>query len=286
MMGHTNDRDDGAIDSGMGGSPYGVIVQNVWMEHTKCGMWVDGPFKDLSVVGVTIRNTFADGINLHIGVANVIVQQSVFRNTGDDALAMWSQNQPDTNNTFRFNTIQVVVLASGIAIYGGTDNSGTDSIITDTLCEGSGLQASNRFGSVALAGTTNFARCTVLRGGAQAHDNSSWNGGLWFWAQDSNINGAIHVTDVDIINSTWAAILFWGAGTQINNMVFSNINIDGAGTYAVEVQGPIGSVSMDHVTAKNLGTPGSGYCSYEPNTFTVKYGEGNTGWNTTSKCFW
>jgi len=282
MIGDTNDRDDGAVDSGVGGSPDNVIVQNVWIEHTKCGMWVDGPFTGLSVVGVTIRNTFADGINLHIGVSNVVVQQSIFRNIGDDALAMWSQNQPDRNNVFKFNTISVPVLANGIAIYGGSDNSGTDNIISDTICEGAGLQASNRFGSVALAGTTTFARNTVHRCGSAAHDNSSWDGAVWFWAQDSNINGIIDVHDIEIINSTWAAILFWGAGTQFHNCNFSNITIDGTGTYAVEVQGPTGEVSMDHVVASNLRW--GGYCSYEPQTFTVKFGEGNVGWDTTSKC--
>jgi len=283
MIGHTNDRDDGAIDSGVGGSPDSVIVQNVWVEHTKCGMWVDGPFNDFSVVGSTFRNTFADGINLHIGISNTVVQQSILRNLGDDALAMWSQNQPDKNNVFKFNTIQVPVLANGIGIYGGSDNSGTDNIISDTICEGAGFQASNRFGSVALAGTTSFARNTVHRCGSAAHDNSSWDGAVWFWAQDSNIEGIITVKDIEIINSTWAGILFWGAGTQFHNSVFSNITIDGTGTYAIEVQGPNGEVSMDHIVAKNLRW--GGLCSYEPTNFVIKFGDGNVGWNTTSKCF-
>jgi len=283
MIGDTNDRDDGAVDSGVGGSPDSVIVQNVWIEHTKCGMWVDGPFKDFSVVGVIIRNVFADGINFHIGVTNAVIQQSIFRNTGDDALAMWSQNQPDKNNVFKFNTIQVPVLASGISIYGGSDNSGTDNIIEDTICEGAGLQASNRFGSVALAGTTTFQRNSVRRCGSAAHDNSSWDGAVWMWAQDSNINGILQIKDLEIINSTWAGILFWGAGTQFHNCFFSNITIDGTGTYAIEVQGPTGEVTMDHIVAKN--NRWGGYCSYEPQTFKVNYGEGNVGWDTTSKCY-
>jgi len=283
MIGDTNDRDDGAVDSGVGGSPDSVVVQNVWIEHCKCGMWVDGPFASFSVIGVTIRNTFADGINFHIGVTNGVVQQSIFRNTGDDALAMWSQNQPDKNNVFKFNTIQVPVLANGIAIYGGSDNSGTDSIISDTICEGAGFQASNRFGSVALAGTTTFTRNTVHRCGSGAHDNSSWDGAVWFWAQDSNINGIISVKDIEIINSTWSGILFWGAGTQFHNCNFSNITIDGTGTYAIEVQGPTGEVSMDHIVAKNLRW--GGYCSYEPQTFKIQYGDGNVGWDTNSKCY-
>jgi len=175
------------------------------------------------------------------------------------------------------------VLASGISIYGGSDNSGTDNIIEDTICEGAGLQASNRFGSVALAGTTLFQRNSVRRCGSPAHDNSSWDGAVWMWAQDSNINGILQFKDIEIINSTWAGILFWGAGTQFHNCFFSNITIDGTGTYAIEVQGPTGEVTMDHIVAKN--NRWGGFCSYEPMTFKVNYGEGNVGWDTTSKCY-
>lgn len=59
---------------------------------------------------------------------------------GDDALAMWAEKDTDANNVFQFNTIQVPVLANGIAIYGGTNNSATDSYVADSICDGGGLQ--------------------------------------------------------------------------------------------------------------------------------------------------
>lgn len=31
----------------------------VWIEHNKCGMWLDGPFDSLHITGVIIRNTLA-----------------------------------------------------------------------------------------------------------------------------------------------------------------------------------------------------------------------------------
>ena len=76
-------------------------MQNVWVRHTKCGLWLDGPFADLHVVGVDVRNTNADGINLHGGVEWVTLEHSRFRNTGDDAIALWSDRNSggaDTNN--------------------------------------------------------------------------------------------------------------------------------------------------------------------------------------------
>lgn len=50
MSGDTNVRDDAAIDSGTGGALENGIVQNVWVEHTKCGMWLDGPFNGIANV--------------------------------------------------------------------------------------------------------------------------------------------------------------------------------------------------------------------------------------------
>jgi len=238
----------------------------------------------MSIVGVTIRNTFADGVNFHKGGSNSMVQQSILRNTGDDALAMWSQASADTNNTFRFNTIQVPVLANGVAIYGGSNNYATDNYIADTVCEGGGLQASNRFGADSLAGLTEFSRNTLVRCGSMSHDNTSWSGAVWLWAMESSIGdggGKINIIDTIVTDSTYSGILFWGAYNSITNVNFSNMTIDGTGTYAIQVQGPTGGVSMDHVIARN--NAWGGYCTNQA-SFVIKQGDGNVGWNTTSHC--
>src|SRR5260370_33104622 len=119
MFGEVTGRDDSAQVNGIGGAIGGYsTIQNIWIEHTKVGMWFDGPFSDLTITGVRIRNTTADGINLHKGIRNVTVQQSSIRNTGDDVLAMWSYELPYEGNVFQLNTVQLAILANNLVIYG------------------------------------------------------------------------------------------------------------------------------------------------------------------------
>jgi len=97
------------------------------------------------------------------------VVNSLIRNTGDDALAMWSQTvagQPqieDANNAFDHNTIQSPVLANGIAVYGGRDNTVSNNVVADPVREGSGLHAGQRFGSTPFAGSLMFTNNTTVR---------------------------------------------------------------------------------------------------------------------------
>jgi hypothetical protein len=108
-----------------------------------------------------VRDTTADGLNLHTGWAGVTVEQSSFRNTGDDGVALWSDKVPDVNVTLRFNTVQLPILANAIAVYGGSDNAATDNVLSDTVMSGGGLHAGNRFGAVPLAGTLTLVRCSA-----------------------------------------------------------------------------------------------------------------------------
>ena len=104
------------------------------------------------------------------------MEHNLIRNTGDDGLAMWSDQDPDRHNVFRFNTIQVPLLANGIAIYGGADNEVSDNVVADTVYEGGGIHLSYRFsGTVNLTGTITVARNTVLRsGGAFPQLSGRW----------------------------------------------------------------------------------------------------------------
>src|SRR5260370_8494568 len=128
-------------------------------------------------VGTTgIADQIAEGINFHQGVTNSRVVNSLIRNTADDGLAMWSQavgGQPgvaDANNIFDHNTVQNPVLANGIAIYGGRDNTVSNNIVADPVREGSGLHAGSRFGSTPFAGPLRFTNNTTLRDGP-SHPN-------------------------------------------------------------------------------------------------------------------
>ena len=48
IVGDVRERDDQADVVGVGGTPTaGAVVQNVYIQHTKCGMWINGPGEGL-----------------------------------------------------------------------------------------------------------------------------------------------------------------------------------------------------------------------------------------------
>jgi hypothetical protein len=275
IFGEVTDRDDSAQVNGIGGAIGGhSTIQNIWIEHTKVGMWFDGPFSDLTITGVRIRDTTADGINLHKGISNVTVQQSLIRNTGDDGLAMWSEELPDQRNVFQFNTVQLPILANNIAIYGGADNSILDNLVSDTLTEGGGIHVGNRFKSVALSGTTTIARNTIVSAGDYSPTLHYGVGAIWFYALDSAMNGMITVSDLEIDDSPYEAIQF--TGLNVSNLSFNNVTINRTGTFAIQIQTG-GSAIFNHVTAQGIGTQGIFSC--QGNNFKVIDGADNSGWN-------
>jgi len=277
ILGDTNVRDDAAPDSGVGGAFNGnSVVQNLWIEHTKCGMWLDGPFSGLHIAGVTIRNTYADGINLHMGISNVVIEQSILRNLGDDGLAIWSEHQSDVNNTFKFNTVQVPLLANGIAFYGGQDNTATDNYVADSICDGGGLQIGNRYQAVPVSGTTVFARTTVYRGGAPSRFSDEQEcGAIWMFQEQGSFTGHVLLQDIDLYNSSYAGITFWDSAYS-GTLTISNINVHG-GPYVMEVSSASGTVPCDHVVATDLTTDNGGVHSCGLLIF--QDAGGNSGWD-------
>jgi len=275
VIGDTNVRVDEAPDSGVGGALNGnSMVQNLWIEHTKCGMWLDGPFSGLHVMGTTIRNTYADGINLHQGVSNVVVEQTILRNVADDGLAMWSEHNADVKNVFKFNTIQVPLLANGIALYGGQDNSATDNYVSDSICDGGGLQIGNRYNSVGISGTTTLARSTLVRCGAPSRFGPQDCGSIWLWQEQGNFNGDILLTDITSNDSTNSAVTFWGG--SYDNTKISGLTVNG-GPYVMEVNSASGNLPCDHVVANALTLPYGGIHSCASLIFVDK--GGNSGWD-------
>src|SRR5579884_1244962 len=111
IEGQITNRVDCLQDNGIGGSLNNSTISNIWIEHTKVGMWFDGPFSGLTITGVRIDSTLADGINFHRNITNSSVSQSIIRGTGDDGLAMWSatDNVPatgDSSDSFDHDTVQ------------------------------------------------------------------------------------------------------------------------------------------------------------------------------------
>lgn len=144
---------DGNAEGGVGlNGRFGkdTKISNVWIEHANVAVWAGrdysnipdlwGPGDGLEFTGMRIRNTYADGINFANGTRNSTVFNSSFRNTGDDALAVWaSKYVKDTSvdvghdNHFRNNTVQLPWRANGIAVYGGYGNTIENNIISDTM---------------------------------------------------------------------------------------------------------------------------------------------------------
>lgn len=274
IFGEVMDRDDSAALNGIGGALANSVIQNIWIEHVKVGIWVDGPFSDLTITGVRIRNVTADGLNFHRGISNSVVQQSMIRNTGDDGLAMWTETQSNHDNAFEFNTVQLALLANGIAIYGGADNRITDNYIADTVTQGGAIHVGNRFNSVALSGTTTIARNTTVRAGSYDPGMKFGIGAIWFYALDADMKGAINVEDNDFNDNSYEAIQF--VGKSVSNVTFTNDRINGSGTYGVQIHSG-GAATFNNVTAKNLSAGGVFSC--QGTRFKITQGTGNSVWN-------
>jgi len=275
IVGEVKIRDDGDQVNGVGGALIDSVFGNLWIQHTKCGFWLDGPFDNLLITGAFIRDTTADGINFHQGITNSVVEQTIVRNSGDDGLAMWAQNQADAKNTFRFNTIYTPVLANNIAIYGGSDNSILNNVVFDTITQGGGLHVGNRFGAVSLSGTTTISNNLVVRAGCL---DPNWNfgvGAIWFYALDGAMTGNIQCTNNIINDSPYEAIHF--IGSSVTNVVFDNIQVNKVGTFVFQFQSA-GSASASNIVANEVGYFGQYNCGVG---FTIDFGPGNAGWNNT-----
>ncbi|MDJ0347189.1 discoidin domain-containing protein [Streptomyces sp. H10-C2] len=278
VFGEAANRDDSAPVNGIGGAlGGGSTIKNLWIAHTKVGMWFDGPFDGLAISDVRIQDVTGDGLNFHDGISHATVKNSYIRNTGDDGLAMWSGGHADHDNAFSHNTVVLPILANNIALYGGHDNAITDNLVTDTLTQGGGIHVGNRFGAVALSGTTTIARNTLVRTGVLDPNWLFGVGALWFYALDEPMTGRIDVTDTTIVDSPYEAIQF--IGSSVTNADVRRVVIHNAGTFAVQEQAA-GSATFSDVTATGLGAAGVYDCGYG---FTLTKGEGNRGWDT-SQC--
>ncbi len=89
--------------------PWGINskIQNVWIEHENVGLWLGHGWQfppplsapltqGLTVDGVRIRNTYADGINMADGTSGTTIQQTNVRNSGDDSHVTWSYSADGT----------------------------------------------------------------------------------------------------------------------------------------------------------------------------------------------
>jgi hypothetical protein len=273
IFGNVQERNDGDQVNGIGGAMSNSTVDRVWIEHTKVGAWMDGPFTNLVFSGMRLRNYTADAINFHNGVTSSKVTNSDVRNAGDDGLAMWAEQNADAYNSFDHNTVQYPILANGIAIYGGHDNFVTDNRVIDAgLSQGGGIHVAQRFASTTL-GRTDVLRNTIIRSGSL---DPNWNfgvGALWFDARDGAMTGLTNVDNILIQQSPFEAIQFV-SGSNITNVKINNATIQNTGTWVVQEQVG-GSATITNSTATGTQAPAPIYnCGVG---FTLTDGGGNSG---------
>ena len=226
IVGEISERVDTDEVNGIGGALSDSVVEGLYIQHTKVGIWLDGPGRDLLVRDNVIVDQMADGINIRKGWRNVRATNNFFRNTGDDAMAMWSNIEHDAGNVYDHNTIQTPVLANGIAIYGGEDNTVSDNLVADPVREGSALHAGFRHASTDFRGHLTFARNTTVRAGTRELNWDIGLGAIWFYALEGHMNADFRVLDSDFLDVSYNAIQFiseWGVKDQygIENVTVS-----------------------------------------------------------------
>ncbi|MFC5212899.1 discoidin domain-containing protein [Streptomyces coerulescens] len=289
VIGEVTERVDSNPDNFVNGSlGPNSSVSGMWLQHLKVGLWLMGNNDNLVVENNRFLDMTADGLNLNGNARGVKVRHNFLRNQGDDALAMWSLYAPDTNSSFENNTITQPNLANGIAIYGGTDITVKDNLISDTNALGSGIAISNQkfldpFHP--LSGTITVDGNTLVRTGAM---NPNWNhpmGALRVDSYDSAIEAQVKITNTTITDSPYSAFEFVSGGGR--GYAAKNITVDGAtvrntGTVVVQAEAQ-GAATFRNVTATGVGAAGVYNCPYPANsgTFTLTDGGGNSGWSST-----
>ncbi|MFR9722146.1 carbohydrate-binding protein [Streptomyces sp. MS19] len=256
----------------------GSTFQNVWVEHSKVGIWTNAGTQGLLATGLRIRDTYADGVNLYSGTRGTEISHSSVRNTGDDALAMWSGGQATRDSSFRHNTVQLPMLANGAAVYGGHANRVEHNLIADTVTAAAGIAISSRFDPVAFSGTTSVQHNTLLRAGGYEPNWNSEFGALWIYADPGNtvgtgdITAPVVVRDIDIVDATYSGILVTWERT-VGNLTVDDVTVTRPGTHGIEIHargaGTFSGVRVSAAPAGGLSLTGG---------FTLTRGTGNSGW--------
>jgi hypothetical protein len=256
-----------------------ITIENIWAEHMVCLYW--GANTDfMTIKDSRIRNMFADGINMTNGSTDNRVANIEARSTGDDSFALFSAidagGADEKNNVYENLTSLTTWRAAGLAVYGGFLNTFRNIYIADTLTY-SGVTISSLDFGYPMNGfgpePTTFTGITLVRTGGHF-----WNGqtfpGIWMFSASKPFRG-IRVSDVDIIDPTYAGIMFQTKYTgsapenPIQDTVLTNVSISGArlsgdqyerksgiGLWANELpeagQGPaVGSVTFNNLRFSN-----------------------------------
>ncbi|GAA3231300.1 glycosyl hydrolase family 28-related protein [Actinocorallia longicatena] len=290
IQGDVRERIDADQVNGVGGAMSDSTIDGLYIQHTKVGLWFDGPMNNTKITNSVIVDQIADGLNFHTGVSNSLVRNNFLRNTGDDALAMWSEKTSNANNTFDHNTVQSPTLANGIAIYGGAGTTVSGNLVADPVREGSALHVGSRFGAEAFTGGLLFSGNTTARAGTFELNWKIGLGAIWFYALDKDIAADVRVTGDHYLDSTYNAIMMvsdWPVKDlySITGVRFKDVRVDGTGTSVLSARVK-GSASFENVDARNVGAVGINNCGsfgFPPtgSEFSVTDLGGNDGGGTT-----
>ena len=110
------------------------FVSKIWMEHWNAGLWMangTGVYRNNR-----IKNTWADGINVHGNGSGVVYERNFLRGTGDDALAIFSNAAEKVNLVknikIKNNNVSAVWFASGITIWGADKVEINNNLVRDS----------------------------------------------------------------------------------------------------------------------------------------------------------
>lgn len=279
--------DDNPDNFVMGSLGANSSVSGMWLQWLKVGLWLTGTNDNLVVENNRILDMAADGLNLNGNAKDITVRGNYVRNTGDDALAMWSMPAPNRDSSFIDNTVIQPNLANGIAIYGGQNITVRGNLVQDTNALGSGIAISNQAflgGFSPLAGTITVDGNTLVRAGAL---NPNWNHPMSALRVDSYnhpVQAQVRITDTTVLDSPWSAFQFVSGGGQ--GLAVGGVTIDGAvvrdvGTVVVQAE-TTGTVTMRNVTATGVGSAGVYNCPFPTSVprLTITDGGGNSGWDS------
>jgi hypothetical protein len=279
LLGETTLRDDAVPENGFnGGAGTGSRMENVWVEHTKVGWWVGAGDQNVTnglvITGSRFRNLFADGVNFCNGTSSSVVENSHFRNTGDDALASWTPAQDkgiNTGNVFRFNTVQLPWRANCFAIYGGRDQRIEDSTCADVVTY-PGVLIAQDFDSHPFEGTTTVQRVSLIRAGGPMWGQE--HGALKVLAAKGPVTGLV-ASDLVIESPTFSGIQVQGPAA-VRAAAFERIQIIRPGSAGILIAGTQGAASFVQVSVESPG--GGGLADQSSGGFRVTRGDGNRGW--------
>ena len=247
IIGKLNYRNDKEPNDGIVGS-FGTnsTISNIWIEHTKTGMWIEDS-KGLKITGCRMRNTIADGINFCVGMAQSTIENCTARGTGDDCFAIWptirdKQQFSPGQNLITYCTAQLPFLANGSAIYGGDSNAIKNCSFTD-ISQGSAILISTTFPTANkdnsinnnFSGKTVVENCDIKSSGGFDHE-WDWRAAVEICIDKRSISG-LEINNLYIKNSLSNAVsvIAKNIGSEtstLSNATLQNINISNYGVAA------------------------------------------------------